>query len=78
MNEKKSLTTEETFALAIENHKKNNFHLFTKHIIDNLEQIKHDVPYLRDVTKEGLYKSTLSDILPMHPAVFERNKHLDK
>jgi TRAP-type uncharacterized transport system substrate-binding protein len=53
-------------------------YLFTKHIIDKLEQIKQDVPYLRDVTKEGLYKSTLSDILPMHPAVFERNKHLDK
>ena len=27
MNEKKNLTTEETFALAIENHKKNNFQI---------------------------------------------------
>ena len=27
MNEKKNLTTEETFALAVKNHKKNNFQI---------------------------------------------------
>ena len=27
MNEKKNLTTEETFALAVENHKKNNLQI---------------------------------------------------
>lgn len=50
-------------------------YLFTKSIMDNLENIKKEVPYLRDVTAEGMYKSTLSDILPIHPAVFEKGRY---
>lgn len=50
-------------------------YLFTKSIMENLEKIKSDVPYLREVTVEGMYKSTLSDILPIHPAVFEKDRY---
>jgi TRAP-type uncharacterized transport system substrate-binding protein len=53
-------------------------YLFTKSIIDNLENIKRAVPYLHEVSKEGMYKSTLSDILPIHPAVFEQSKYSTK
>jgi len=53
-------------------------YLFTKGIMENLEKIKSDVPYLRDVTAEGMYKSTLSDILPIHPAVFQKDRYSAK
>ncbi len=53
-------------------------YLFTKGIMENLDQIKRDVPYLRDVTREGMYKSTLSDILPIHPAVFQKDMYSAK
>lgn len=53
-------------------------YLFTKSITENLERIKHEVPYLRDVTVEGMYKSTLSDILPIHPAVFGKDTYSAK
>jgi hypothetical protein len=46
--------------------------------MENIEQIKRDVPYLRDVTREGMYKSTLSDILPIHPAVFQKDMYSAK
>jgi TRAP-type uncharacterized transport system substrate-binding protein len=50
-------------------------YLFTKSIMDNLHSIKKDIPYLHEVSREGMYKSTLSDILPIHPAVFEQSKY---
>ncbi len=53
-------------------------YLFTKSIVDNLETIKKDVPYLKEVTLEDMYKSTLSDILPIHPAVFGKDKYSAK
>lgn len=53
-------------------------YLFTKSIMENIERIKNDVPYLRDVTVEGMYKSTLSDILPIHPAVFGKDRYSAK
>ena len=53
-------------------------YLFTKSIMDNLHSIKKDIPYLHEVSREGMYKSTLSDILPIHPAVFEQGKYSTK
>ena len=46
-------------------------YLFTKDIIDNINTIKQNVPYLHEVTKKGMYISSLSDILPMHRAVYK-------
>jgi TRAP-type uncharacterized transport system substrate-binding protein len=53
-------------------------YLFTKSIMEKLERIKQEVPYLRDLTVEGMYKSTLSDILPIHPAVFGKDTYSAK
>jgi TRAP-type uncharacterized transport system substrate-binding protein len=48
-----------------------SIYLFTKDIMDNLDSIKKNVYYLQDLTIENMYKSSLSDILPMHRACYK-------
>jgi TRAP-type uncharacterized transport system substrate-binding protein len=47
-------------------------YLFTKNFVDNFEAIKNSVYYLRDIKLDEMYKSSLSDILPMHRAVYKK------
>jgi TRAP-type uncharacterized transport system substrate-binding protein len=46
-------------------------YLFTKDIMTHLDTIKQNVDYLQDLNPPDMYKSSLSDILPMHRACYK-------
>jgi TRAP-type uncharacterized transport system substrate-binding protein len=49
-------------------------YLFTKSVIDNIKSITKILNH-PDVNIKDMYKNSLSDILPIHPAVYNPNKY---